>query len=314
MGFRIQSDKLQHQLEKVRRNQADSLEKLSSGSVFTSQDPRPAERAIAEGLEFRLRSLQASKRNVNDAVSLLQVGESSMSEINNMISRMKEINVAASNTTVTDRERRYLFIEYQALHDEITRVATTTDFNGIMILNGKAESNPDSLVFRVDAPTNAYQDSGPGGGGSDDDINVIRFDGLKDIVATAEGLGLKSAASILTGTNDDDGISVDDVQELLVPDEQGEFATVYDQALSTLSTQRAVFGAMQSRLHRSLDFIDVIQENYSAAKSKIADTDYASEVARMTGLNILTQAATSVLGQANFNAQLTLGLLNALGG
>lgn len=100
--------------------------------------------------------------------------------------------------------------------------------------------------------------------------------------------------------------------ELMEPEDM-EFSTAYDQALATLSTQRAIFGAMQSRLQQSLNFIDVVQENFSAAKSKIADTNYAGEVARLTEFNILSQAATSLLSQANFNANMTLGLLSALG-
>jgi flagellin len=312
MGFRILGEqKITNQLARVREKQADSLEKLASGTVFTRNDPRPTDRAVAEGLEFRIRSLAASKRNVNDAVSLLQTAESGMSEVNNMISRMKEINVAAANTTVTDRERRYLFIEYQALYDEINRVATTTDFNGIPILNGAADNAPESLVFRVDAPI-SREASRASGGNDNDDINVIRFDGFKNVVATTVGLGLKSAQQILLGSNDDDGVSVDDIMDLMEADDES-FSTAYDQALGTLSTQRAVFGAMQSRLQQSMNYIDVVQENFSAAKSKIADTNYAGEVARLTEYNILSQAATSLLSQANFNANMTLGLLSALG-
>ena len=307
MSFKIHSDKLVNQLGRIRRDQADSMERLASGEVFTSNDPRPAERAISDGLEHRVRSLAASKRNVNDAVSLLQVADGAMTEINNMVTRMKEINIAASNTTVTDRDRSYLFVEYEALYNEITRVANTTEFNGIPLLNGESEGAPEALVFRLDAPFNGDVE----GVSDDDDINVIRFDNLKDIVITASGLGLASAADLLLDS-DDEGVSIDDVVDLMIP-EDGDFSTVYDQALTTLASQRAIFGSMQSRLSQGLNYIDVMQENFSAAKSKIADTDYASETARLTELNILTQASTGLLAQSNFDANLSLNLLTNLG-
>src|SRR5687768_9335205 len=156
MGFNIKDRSLQatlqRHLEKSQKENSDALEKLSSGTIFTRNDPRPADRALAEGLEFKLRSLSSSKRNINSAVNLLQTAESSLSEIGNMILRMKEINVAAASTTVSDKERRFLFIEYEALHDEIDRIALTTEFNGIPLLNGEDPRAPEELVFRVGDP------------------------------------------------------------------------------------------------------------------------------------------------------------------
>lgn len=297
--------RMNRNLEKAARDNSDAMEKLSSGQIFTSQDPRPAERAIAEGLEFRLRSLASAKRNINDAVSLLQTGEAGMAEINNMITRMKEINVAAASTAINDQERRFLFLEYEALHDEINRVATTTQFNGIPLLNGKDENAPESLVFRVDEP----YFTGGGEFGGEEDINAIKLEGLKSIVATTDALGIRSARELLTST-DREGISLQDAEDLMSPDDGEFFSSVYDQALDTLSTQRAVFGAMQSRLQRSMDFVDVYQENIAAAKSKIADTDYAAEISRLTESRILMGAATAVMAQGNINSQLSLNLLS----
>ena len=296
-------DKLNRHLNKAQREHADSLEKLSSGQVFTQFDPKPAERALAEGLEFKLRSLASSKRNINDGVSMLQTAEGALSEINNMITRMREINIAGSSTTLSDRERRYLFIEYEALHDEINRVATTTEFNGLPLLNGESERAPESLILRIGDP--AFSED------SDDDINVLKFDDLKSIVVTSEGLGLKSARELLDASDDIEGIALDDVMDLLAADDEA-FPTAYDQALNTLSTHRAVFGAMQSRLNRAMDFLDVYQENIAAAKSKIADTDYAKEVARLTESSILMQAGTSLMSQSNLSASLSLNLLTSV--
>lgn len=303
---RVVADKLAKQLDKARKDNIASLDRLSSGKIFTSSDPRPSERALAEGLEFRLRSLTAAKRNINDAVSLLQTAESGFSEINNIMTRMKEINVAGASTTITDKERRFLMIEYQALYDEINRIAETTSFNGISLLNGANESVPESLIFRIDDP---FQGGGDDSNGSD--INTIVFDGIKNIVATTAGLGLKSARSLLEGSGDEEGISVSDLDDLLAPEESGG-ATVYDEALDKLSMARAIYGAMQARLDRAIDFNDVYQENIAAAKSKIADTDYAQEVANMAQNNILMQATTGLLAQSNMNASLTLNLVGSL--
>ncbi len=297
--------KLARNLEDAGKKRADSLERLSTGKIFTAREPKPAERALSEQMDFRLRGLAASKRNINDAVSLLQTAESSLSEINNIIIRMKELNVAGATTTFTDQERRYLFIEYEALYNELERIAVTTEYNGIPLLNGESDDAPEELIFRIDDPhiSDDYFDS--------EDINVIKFEGLKSVVSTPEGLGLGSARDLLADTSEIEGLSIEDVQELMEPVEDG-FATVYDESINRLSTQRAVFGAMQSRLQRSMDFMDVYQENISAAKSKITDTDYAREVVKLTEANILMQATSGLLAQSTFDAGITLNLLSTL--
>jgi flagellin len=303
IGDKSLQQRLERSLDKATRDNADAMEKLSSGSVFTRFDPRPADRALAEGLSFKIRGLSAAKRNISDAVSLLQTADSSMQQINDMILRMKEINVAASNTTINDQERKYLFIEYQAIHDEIQRVAETTYFNGMPILNGAAEDAPERLIFRVGDPTVTD------GGREEDDLNTITFDGIRNVVATPAGLGLMSAKDLLKTLDTTDGVSVDDARELMEPQDD-MFATTYDEALNTLSTMRAVYGGMQARMDRAMDYTEVLSENLSAARSSIADTDYASEVSRMATSRILMQAGTSVLAQANFAGSLTMTLLH----
>jgi flagellin len=303
IGDKSLQQRLERSLDKATRDNADAMEKLSSGSVFTRFDPRPADRALAEGLSFKIRGLSAAKRNISDAVSLLQTADSSMQQINDMILRMKEINVAASNTTINDQERKYLFIEYQAIHDEIQRVAETTYFNGMPILNGAAEDAPERLIFRVGDPTVTD------GGREEDDLNTITFDGIRNVVATPAGLGLMSAKDLLKTLDTTDGVSVDDARELMEPQDD-MFATTYDEALNVLSTMRAVYGGMQARMDRAMDYTEVLSENLSAARSSIADTDYASEVSRMATSRILMQAGTSVLAQANFAGSLTMSLLH----
>ena len=298
---------LERHLDQASRDNSDSLEKLSSGTVFTRNDPRPAERALAEGLEFKLRSLSSSKRNVNTAVNLLQTAESSLSQVSDMVLRMKEINIAASSTTVSDKERRFLFIEYEAIHDEINRVAETTEFNGIPLLNGLSPKAPATLVFRLGDPVKPLDEES-----EKTDVNSIVFAGLRTVVATTAGLGLRSAKELLSESSEEDGISLESVEELLLPEDQENFGTVYDQALNTISTQRAVFGGLQARMHRAIDFMDVYQENIAAAKSSIADVDYAKEVSRLVETRMRLQAGASVLAQGNINAHMALNLLSSI--
>ena len=301
---KVVSQKLNRHLNQARRENVDSLEKLSSGQIFTTQDPRPADRALAEGLEFKLRSLSASKRNINDAVSLLQTAESGFSEVNNILTRLKEINVAAAATTMTNQERKFLFIEYQALYDEMNRIAQTTEFNGIPLLNGENEKTPESLIFRVDDPYRG--DDAPTESG---DWNEIRFENLRDVIANPDGLGLRSVREYL---EDEEGIDLETAQELLEPEDSDLFSTIYDEALDRLSGFRATYGAMQTRLQKAMDYASVFEENIAAAKSRIADTDYAEEVSRLTQNNVLMQATTSLLAQNNFNASMAMRLINSI--
>jgi flagellin len=297
--------KLNRYVERARDMHADSLEKLSSGEIFTARNPRPADRAVSDGMEFRLHNLASAKRNINDAVSLLQTAESGLQEVNNIITRMKEINIAGASSTVGDQERRYLFVEYQALYDEINRIALTTDFNGIPLLNGKSEAVPEEMIFRVGDPSATDVSFG-----EEEDVNAIRFSGLKAVVATTEGLGLRGAMDLLSGTSETEGISQSDAADLMEAN-QGEpgMPTVYDEALATLSTARAVYGALQARMMRAKDFVDVYQENLTAAKSKISDTDFATESVRLAESAIMLNASTAVLAQSNITGNLSLSLI-----
>ena len=307
MGFNIGdktlASRLRRNLEKSRNQTADSLTKLSSGSVFTPEDPRPAERGISEKMEYKIRALSASKRNINDAMSFLQTAESSMTEINNMIQRMKEINIAAASTTVNEQERKYLFIEYEALHDEINRITATTEFNGIKVLDGSDQNAPESLIFRIGDPHI--------GEFGDEDINMIKFENFKDINTSTQALGLLSAKSLLEDTSQDTGIELEQVEEMLVLEDNDDYDTTYDQAIGRLSDQRAMFGSLQSRFNKSLNFIDVYEENLSAAKSKISDTNYADELSKMVQSKIQSQASTSLLAQGNAQNSLIIQLLNS---
>jgi flagellin len=298
---------IERHLDEANRRAQDATEKVASGTVFTKQDPRPAERAIAEGLEHRVRSLAAAKRNINDGVSLVQTADAAVSQINDMVIRMKEVNVAASNTTISDRDRRFLLVEYQALHDEVDRIAESTVFNGVNLLNGNDPNSPEQMFLRLDDPY--YSDNA---NSEDGDINLIPLNDFKSIVATTAGLGIKSARSLLDDTDIETGIELEDVLDLMAPDDDEIFATIYDQAINTLTSHRAEFGSVQNRLQTAIDFNEVFSENIAAAKSQIADTDYALELSNLASARILQQAGTAVLAQTNFVGNLTLNLIQSV--
>jgi flagellin len=297
-----QTHQILRHLNDAREGHADALAKLSSGEVFTRQDPRPADRALTQSLELKLRSLSAAKRNINDAVSFIQTADAGFSEITNILSRMKEINVAASSTTMTDKERKFLFVEHQALQDEMNRIAETTTYNDIPLLNGNNEKTPEQLVFRIDAPH--LGDGAPNDSG---DWNEIRMENLREVITTAEGLGIRSAREYL---EDEEGISLEVARDLMAPEDDDRFSTVYDEALDRVSHFRSKYGAMQTRLQKAMDFNEVVEENIAAAKSKIADTDYAAEVSKLARNQVMMQATTGLLTQANFHSNLALSLIN----
>lgn len=302
LGDKATSIKLNRALEQTRRQASDSLAKLSSGQVFTAEDPRPADRALAEGLEHKLRGLAASKRSINDGISLLQTAESGFAEISNMLIRMKEINTAAASSTLTSQERKFLFIEYQALHEEVDRIAATTEFNSIPLLDGKNEKVPEELILRVGDPFKS-DDNDAG------DWNIIRFQDLKNVTATTLGLGLRPVADLLDHA--DDGIEREDAEDLMEP-EDSRFGSIYDEALDKLSGFRATYGAMQTRLAKAIDYNDVAAENIAAARSKIADVDYAAEVAKLTQNNILMKTTTALMAQNNLASGIALNMVQSL--
>ncbi len=296
---------LERYLRKAQAANQDALEKLSSGTVFTKNDPRPSEHAISDSLELKIRGLTAAKRQVSDASSMLQTAESAFNEVNNIVLRMKEISLAATNTTIADRDRRYLFVEYEALHDEVNRIATTTTFNGIPLLNGDDPNAPEDLVFRLGDPVNS-EDS------RDDDPNTLTFSGFKNVIATTAGLGLASAKDLLIGSDPFEGIGLSDAADLMMPQDSTNFATSFEEALARLAEQRSVFGALGERMHRAMDFVEVYAENLAAAKSNITDTDFAHEASNYARTKILLNAATSMLAQGNVSTLLTGNLLSIL--
>ena len=282
----ISSLQAQRALEKNTLSTQSSFEKLSSGLRINKAADDAAGLAVSETLNAKIRGLDQAKRNANDAISLVQVAEGSMSEMSNILTRMRELTVQAASDTIGDKERSFLNKEYTQLVEEFDRIANTTEFNGMALFNNNERSE-----FAIQVGINSSKAA------DNKDVISIKTDGLK-LSSTSLGFGKGAEIGPVdpTGT----GPARDVIASRL---------DTIDSAMDALSTQRAYLGATQNRLESAISNLGVSIENSAAAKSRIVDTDYAAETAKLTQSQIVSQASISVLAQANSNAQSVLTLL-----
>ena len=246
-----------------------SLERLSSGLRINRAADDAAGLAISEGLRSQVRGLNQAVRNANDGISLLSVAESSMVEMTNMLQRMRELSVQAANDVNSTANRTALQAEVDELSAEIDRVVDTIEFNGQALLDG-----PFAAKF-LHVGANASQTI---------QIDISALD--------AATLGV-DAASLDLSTNALAGAAI----------------TSVDAALDTLNTERADLGAKINRLESTVSNLMTVSENLAASDSRIRDADFASETATLTKAQILQQAGTAILAQANVTPQAALSLL-----
>lgn len=277
MGLRINTNiasmNSQRHLRFTRQGLDKSIEKLSSGSRINRAGDDAAGLAISENLRAQIRGLQQAERNAMDGVSLVQVAEGGLQEISSILIRLRELAVQAASDTVGPTERKFLNTEYESLVSEIDRISNATEFNKIPLLNGTGS------VFDIQV-------------GTRNNPNIDRitfFDGSSaDVSAVALGINLTSVADKASAQNS---------------------LAAIDGAIISVSSIRADFGAMQNRLQSIINNLAISIENMSAANSRIRDTDVASETAELTKNNILLQAGTAVLAQANQSIAGALSLL-----
>ncbi|HKE15155.1 MAG TPA: flagellin [Kofleriaceae bacterium] len=267
----------QRHLTTAQMSLEQSLERLSSGLRINHASDDAAGLGISENLKADIRSLAQASRNANDGISMTQVAEGAMNEMQGIVGRMRELAVQASNGTLGDTERGYIQTEFTELQDEMGRLAEVTEFNGSKLLNGDAASG---LNIQIG-------------------IHATSSDRLSMSIArlTASTLG-----------NDASGLFIS-AQSLSTASAARTSLDVFDAAITSLSSARAKLGAVQSRMSVALTNLASAQENLSAANSRIRDVDFAAETANMTRYQILTQAGVAVLGQANQLPALALSLL-----
>lgn len=276
MGFRINTNvssiAAQRSLSINNRQSTDTLAKLSSGSRITKAADDAAGLAISEKLKAQIRSIQQANRNANDGISMVQTAEGGLDEISSMLTRLRELSIQSASDTVGDTERAFSNKEYQNLKKEIERISQVTEFNGTKLLNGQG----DKLDFQIGVYNDAFQDR-------------ISYD------AKMTNAGLASLG----------------VSEITVENKEGAQTALakIDKAIETVSGQRAELGAIQNRLISTSKNLEINNENLSAANSRIRDVDYAQASAQNARNNILNQAGTAVLAQANQQGQNALRLL-----
>lgn len=269
----ISSINTQRQLTKSNSALSTSMERLSSGLRVNSAKDDAAGLAIADRMTSQIRGMTVATRNANDGISMAQTAESAMGEITNTMQRMRDLAVQSANDgAVTADDRDKLQAEFTQLNDELTRIVTSTEFNGKKIINGDLSTGAD---IQVGANTDA-----------DNRITVT----IADMATT---LGAVTAADI-TGA--------DATKPLVAID-------AIDLAIEDIDTSRAKLGAIQNRFTTTISNLQSSIENQSAARSRIMDADFAAETAELSRNQILQQAGTAMLSQANQAPQAVLGLL-----
>jgi flagellin len=266
MGLRIAtniaSETVQSNLKKVSSSADQSLSKLSSGKRIVKAADDAAGLAIAKNLEAQVKGLRQATRNANNGISLVQTAEGGLNESTQILTRLRELTVQASSDTVGESERGFLNKEYQQLLSEADRIAESTTFNGMKLINGEGQGE---MEFQV--------------GANAGEMNRITFDS-DQTNASIDNLGV-SGSTIETKDDARDAISN------------------LDAAIEKVNGFRATLGSVQSRLQSTVSNLEVQTVNQEAARSGIEDVDVAYESSKLAANNIVKQSGISTLAQAN---------------
>ena len=257
-----------------------SIERISSGIRINRGADDAAGLAISEGLRSDIRALRQATRNANDGMSLVNVAEGALNEQSGILIRLRELASQAATGTVGSTERASIQLEFSALRQELTRIANTTEFNGIGLIDGSLASSVAStshtlIQIGIDNTANSRLDLN----------NTLALDAV-----TAEKLGLNV-------------LSVSASAEALTA-----LASI-ETAIASVTASRGKVGAIQNRLQRSVSSLSISTENLQAAESAIRDADIAHEIAELTRNQILVQTSTAMVGQSNLIPQSVLQLL-----
>jgi flagellin len=328
-------------------SKSNSLSKLSSGMRINKAGDDAAGLAISEKMKGQIGGLSQAKSNAQDGISLIQTAEGALNETHSILGRMRDLAVQSSNGTLSTDDREAISKEFSALSDEIDRISTTTEFNTKSLLKGGESGEKASFIFQIGANANQTMnvkigDMGAAAlgvdalklGEAEDEEKVtsdafiantsIKYDAatgaidnasgkkaseLKDAITNAADDTAKAAAqkaydaALAAYKNSDEGKA-----ELKAIADENTISKI-DEAIKAVSAQRADLGAAQNRLEHTINNLGTTQENLSEANSRIRDVDMAQEMMSFTKSNILSQAATSMLAQANSMPNSVLSLL-----
>ena len=257
-----------------------NIEKLSSGERINRAGDDASGLAVSEKMRSQIRGLNQASRNIENGVSFIQTTEGYLTETTDILQRIRELAVQSANGIYSDEDRMQIQVEVSQLVAEVDRIASQAQFNGMNMLTGRFGQNSDSIMqFQI---------------GSNMDQNTRVYIGTM----TAQALGVKGAQ----GTEEQ--VKITD------PEQANATLGAVDNALLTVTKQRADLGAYQNRFEMAAKGVNIAAENTQAAESRIRDTDMASEMVNFTKNQILTQSGAAMLAQANSQSQNVLALLS----
>ena len=265
-----------------------SLERLSSGLRINRAGDDAAGLAISEKMRAQIRGMKQAIRNAQDGISVIQTAEGALTEVHNMLNRMRQLTVQAGNSTLTGGDKDKLHAEFELLSAEITRIAGTTEFNTMILLTGEfgpnATSGPGKIVLQIGA--NAGQT-----------LKVYIGDMRAETLGVAAKESINDTEGMLFIGSGSDSTHIDNALNAI------------DEAIELVSAQRASLGANQNRLEHTIQNLSITAENLAASESRIRDVDMAAEMAEFTKNQSLLQSSTAMLAQANMKPQIVLSLL-----
>ena len=264
-------------LAKNERALGSAMESLSTGSKINSAADDAAGLAMASKFTSQIKGLDMAVKNANDGISMINTAEGALNEVTNMLQRMRELAVQSSNGTMTGDDRTYLNKEYQQLDKEIDRLEKNTQWNSTNVLDGTVGSSG-TVTFQVSANFTAGS-----GGAASNDVVQVNFGNLATDTASLGDVSTISNANTAVGA--------------------------LDTAIKAVNEQRATFGAASNRLEHAVDNMSNVRVNAEASRSRIEDTDYAKTTSELAKAQIIQQAGTAMLAQANQSAQSVLSLL-----
>jgi len=260
-------------LVKNGRTMANTMESLSTGSRINKASDDAAGLSIRENMTAQIRGLNAAVRNANDAISMLQTADGALNEVADMLQRMRELGTLAQNDTYSTAQRVAMNDEFVQLQSEIERIADNTQWNGMNLLDGTGGNWGGGSQFAFQVGANAGQ----------------------TISVAIPGMGVASLAVSM--------VSIGTVGEA-----QSAVAAL-DGAISVLNTRRSVLGSVINRLTHAVDNLTNVSQNATESRSRVTDTDYATATSELARTQIIQQAATAILAQANQQPQMVLSLL-----
>jgi flagellin len=265
----------QRNLYKNQKALNNSINRLSSGLRVNTAADDAAGLAVSESMKAQIRSYTVAERNAADGVSMAQTAEGALGQVHDVMGRMRELAMQAGNGSLTDTDRGYLNTEYQQLNSEITRIQTSTTYNGVGLIGSGAATSTDFQVGLTAA--------------SGTNISVS-FNNLDLSAVTGSAIGTLAGAQAALGTT-------------------AGTPGIIDAGIAKVSSSRAGFGAAMNRLDVATANIQTMKLNLSAANSRLVDVDVADETSTLSKNQVLTQAGVSVLAQANGLPQLAFGLI-----